>query len=345
MKNLNLISKIFICSLFIVSTGALHARDDRPLRVVTTLNYLKYVAEQVGRDHVSVTALANPKQDPHFVTPTPRMNQIARAADLFVENGLSLDSWSKNVIDASGNPDIQPGNRGHLVATINVPVKELPMEVSRAWGDIHPQGNPHVWLDPINIKIIASNIAARLVGLDPEKVKEYEANLQQFRRHIDEQMYGQELLNLLGKSAGDILDRHTKSGDLERWLASKRLKEKLGGWMKQARSFEGTKVIAYHKSYVYFADRFGIDVRGELEEKPGIPPPPQHRDAMVEKVKSEQIRLIMNENFYSREASDYVAAATGASVVTIYIEVGAAESIPTYESLIGYLLGQISIAR
>src|SRR5579862_1622859 len=140
--------------------------QDHKLKVVTTLNYLRYVAQQVGGDKVEAVALANPQQDPHYVTPTPRMNEVASDADLFIESGLSLDIWSKNVLDASGNPKIQPGNPGYMVATINVPVKELPTEVSRAWGDIHPQGNPHAWLDPMNIKIVADNIAERLGKID-----------------------------------------------------------------------------------------------------------------------------------------------------------------------------------
>src|SRR6266849_1446727 len=101
------------------------------LKMVTTLNYLRYAAKEIGGDKVEAVALANPKQDPHYVTPTPRMNQLASDADLFIENGLSLDMWAKNVVEASGNPSIQPGSPGHLVATINVPVKELPTEVSR----------------------------------------------------------------------------------------------------------------------------------------------------------------------------------------------------------------------
>ncbi|MGH2567090.1 MAG: metal ABC transporter substrate-binding protein, partial [Bacteroidota bacterium] len=157
-----------IMMLLIVCLSQFLVAQESKWNVVTTLNFLKYVAEQIGGDRVSVTALSNPRQDPHYVTPTPRMNQTANSADLFIENGLNLDLWAKNVIDASGNPKIQPGNIGHLVATINVPVKELPVEVSRSWGDIHPQGNPHVWLDPLNLKIIADNIGERLMKLDPK---------------------------------------------------------------------------------------------------------------------------------------------------------------------------------
>ena len=85
------------------------AREGK-LKIVTTLNYLRYVAQEVGGDRVTVVALANARQDPHYVTPTPAMNQLTSDADLFIENGLSLDIWQKNVVDASGNPAIHPGS-------------------------------------------------------------------------------------------------------------------------------------------------------------------------------------------------------------------------------------------
>lgn len=311
------------------------------LKIVTTLNYLRYVAQEVGGDRVTAVALANPRQDPHYVTPTPAMNQLTSNADLFIENGLSLDIWEKNVIDASGNPAIQPGSPGHLVATINVPVKELPTEVSRAWGDIHPQGNPHIWLDPLNIRIVAANIAERLKQLDPSNASYYQTRLERFRGTLDAALFGEELVRALGKSGGDILARKASNNELADWLKLRGLEGKLGGWMKEAERLNGMKVISYHKTYIYFADRFGLQLTGELEEKPGIPPPPQHRDAVIDEVKREGIRVILNDNFYSREAADYVAGKTGAKVVITYIDVGALPETDTYEKLITFLVKNI----
>ncbi len=317
----------------------------KKLKVVTTLNYLRYLAQEVGGDHVDAVALANPKQDPHYVTPTPRMNQITSDADLFIENGLSLDLWAANVIQASGNPSIGVGNPGHLIATINVPVKELPTEVSRAWGDIHPQGNPHVWLDPLNVRIIAANIAQRLKELDPQDAADYQKNLDAYKNKLDAAIFGDELLKAVGgKSAGDILVRKAMGNGLMPWLKSKHLDAKLGGWMKEGQALNGLKVVSYHKTYVYFADRFGLNIVDELEEKPGIPPPPQHRDAIVAEMKRDGINVILNDNFYSREAADYVASQTGAKVVVTYIDVGANTGSETYEGMISQLIESIQNA-
>lgn len=318
--------------------------QNKKLKVVTTLNYLRYVTQQVGGDKVEVVALANPKQDPHYVTPTPRMNQLASDADLFIETGLSLDLWAKNVVDASGNPSIQSGSPGHLVATNNAPVKELPTEVSRSWGDIHPQGNPHIWLDPLNIKIIAENIATRLREIDPKDAGYFKTQLDAYKHTIDVAMFGDELLKAIGKSGGDILGRKAKNNELMNWLKSKKLEGKLGGWMKKAQALDGMKIMTYHKTYIYFADCFGLQIAGELEEKPGIPPPPQHRDAVVEQIKRDGIKIILNDNFYSREAADYVASKTGANVVVTYVDVGAIDQVDTYEKLITYLIEEIEQA-
>lgn len=333
--------RIFAAVALLFANSYFLNAQEKKLKIITTLNYLRYVAAEIGGEKVEATALANPKQDPHYVTPTPSMNQLTTDADLFIENGLALDLWAKNVADASGNPRIGSGNPGHLVGTINVPVKELPTEVSRSWGDIHPQGNPHVWLDPFNIKIIADNIGERLKKLDPINASYYDQRLEAFKARIDAAMFGDKLLEALGKSAGSILTRKAKNGELPSWLESKKLTDKLGGWMKKAQSLNGVKIMSYHKTYIYLADRFGLNIIGELEEKPGIPPPPKHRDEIVEQIKRDGIKAILNDNFYSREAADYVASKTPAKVIVTYLDVGASDEVNTYEKLITYLVENI----
>lgn len=341
MKKVFLLTVVLSFCLFGTSQPIL---AQKKIKVVATLGYLKYLTQQIGGDRVDVIALVNPKQDPHYVTPTPRMNEVANGADLFVENGLNLDLWAKNVIDASGNPRIQRGSAGYLLASLNVPVKELPIEISRAWGDIHPQGNPHIWLDPLNAKIIAENIANKLKQIDPLNSEFYQRRLDEFKNRIDLAMFGSELVKIVGVKAGDILTRKTRNNDLISWLKSRNLEGKLGGWMKTSMLIAGRKIVSYHKTYIYFADRFGLNIVGELEEKPGIPPPPQYRDAVVELIKREGVKAILNDNFYSREAADYVASKTGAKVGITYLDVGASEEVETYENLISFLLDKIAEA-
>ena len=144
--------------LGLLALGARQSSDEQ-LEVVTTLSFLKDLAEAVGGEHVHAQSLSDPRQDPHYVEPKPTLMQKARAADLFIEVGLQLELWSEKVVAGSGNPKIQSGQPGRVIATRGVQALEQPSVLSREWGDVHPYGNPHVWLDPLNAKTMAENVA------------------------------------------------------------------------------------------------------------------------------------------------------------------------------------------
>jgi ABC-type Zn uptake system ZnuABC Zn-binding protein ZnuA len=326
--------------LFVVCIIPVFAQEKK-IKVVTTLGVLKYLAQEIGKQKVDVYALAQPKQDPHYVIPTPELIRIARDADVFIKIGMKLDRWAKNVIDASGNPKIQVGQCGHIIASLNVPKLELPQQVSREWGDIHPEGNPHIWLSPVNVRIIAKNIADGLSKVDPSNSRFYQKNFEEFKRKIDVALFGEELLKKFGKRGGDILCRKLRYKTLERYLKRKKVLDKLGGWLKKAEKLKGMKVLSYHKTYIYFADVFGLEIVGEIEEKPGIPPSPKRRDKIVEIVKQNKVKILLNDNFYSRKAADYIASKTGAKVVITYIDVGASREVSDYFGLINYLIKRI----
>ena len=143
-----------------------YARQARKVRVVCTLPTLKALAEEIGGDRVAVIALAKGDQDPHFVTPTPTLMRETREADLLVENGFSLELWADQVVNGSGNSRIFRGTIGRVVAGDGISALEIPPVLSREFGDIHPQGNPHVWLDPLQAKVEAANICEALKRID-----------------------------------------------------------------------------------------------------------------------------------------------------------------------------------
>ncbi len=325
---------IYALTLF----AAFQNPQDEPVRVVTTLGVLKYVAEQVGGDRVRAAALAPAGQDPHTIVPTPDLQRKAAEAQLFVQVGRGLELWAKNVIDGSGNTKIAPGQPGHVWASTSCPLLELPKELSREWGDIHPEGNPHVWLDPLSIRIIAANVCEALCKVDPAGAESYRKNLESFDRRVADALYGKELIEAVGWKRVGILDRRLKGGELDDHLKDRGLTDKLGGWLAKARPLKGAKVISYHKTYIYFAQRFGFDIVAELEERPGIPPTAAHRDKVVELAKLHKVKAILSDNFYPRGAADYVARETGAKALATYIDVGAAEEVSDYFKLIDRLL-------
>jgi zinc/manganese transport system substrate-binding protein len=321
-------------------SGRATAAPDK-VQVVTTLNVLAAIAREVGGDRVSVTSLAKPNQDPHTLVAKPTFKLAAKNASLFVEIGLGLDIWGSAVTDASGNPEIQTGQKGRVVASEGVTTRELPTTLSKAWGDIHPFGNPHVWLDPVNAKQIAVNIAAGLTRVDPAGKDAYAANLKAFSEKIDDKLYGHALVAEYGTSK---LERLSRRNELIDYLKSKNTYDKLGGWLKQAEAVRGLKIITYHKTWIYFCERFGIDIRGEIEEKPGIPPSQDYLATLINKVKADGIRVIFIDTIYPAKDGQYIASKTGAKIVSSPIDVGGAPGTDDYFSLINTLLDRVVAA-
>lgn len=315
---------------------ALLTQSDEKIEVVTTLNVYRHLAEKIGGDRVKASALVHPKRDPHYLSADPEMQKRAGKAKLFVETGRGLEPWANDVIQHSGNPKLL-----RVVASKKCSVEEVPEVLSKAWGDIHPEGNPHVWLDPDNFRTIAKNVCEGLAAVDPSGKATYEANLKKYLGEIDEAMFGKELVELEG---GDVLWRKLRLGKLDGYLEEEKLSDKLGGWAKKARQLKGVKMISYHKTYAYFAKRFGFEIVAELEEKPGIAPPAKHLEDLLGLVKRESVKVILNDVFYPTSAADYVAGATGAKVLVVPIDVGGADGVDSYVGMIDYILDRMLTA-
>ena len=318
---------------------ALEPQDSsKKLEVVTTLGVLASLAREVGGDRIHAEALSDPRQDPHYVEPRPTLMQKARAADVFVEVGLQLELWGEKVVSGSGNPRIQQGQAGRVVASAGVQTLELPSVLSREWGDVHPYGNPHVWLDPLNAKTMAGNIAAALERLDAAHADEYRQHLEDFEKRIDAALFGKKLVEQVG---GRQLARQARQGRLAEYLERENLAGELGGWLKKAEPLRGRPLVTYHKTSAYLASRFGFLVPIEIEEKPGIPPSARHRDRVLELMRVQKVKTILQEIFYERSAADYLAEKTGARAVLVPIDVGSEVGVSDYFALIDRLLDEL----
>jgi zinc/manganese transport system substrate-binding protein len=218
--------------------------------------------------------------------------------------------------------------------------------LTRELGDIHPQGNPHVWLDPLLAKVEAANIAEALKRLDPSGMDDYALKLDSFNKHIDIALFGPDLVKILGIQK---LTRLAWSGDLHGYLDSNRLDGKplsslKGGWLKQAEALRGIKAVEFHKVWVYFARAFGIQLMGTVEERPGIPPGPQHVRQITELIRSQKIPLIMVDNFYDPSLPNSIARQAGATVVILPNQVGGEPEIKNYFDLMDYLIRKLTFA-
>jgi ABC-type Zn uptake system ZnuABC Zn-binding protein ZnuA len=333
-------SVAFLFGLF--SSARTFAAQEKKLQVVCTLPTLKALTEEVGRERVDVIALAKGDQDPHFVTPTPVLMQRTRSANLFIENGFSLELWADQVVNGAGNARIHRGTPGRIVAGNGIAAMEVPAVLTREMGDIHPQGNPHVWLDPLLAKTEAGNIAQALKSADPAGASLYDSNKADFFRRIDNAMFGQELLSLVGI---DKLTRLAWSGQLHPFLENTKiggapLAAKAGGWLKAAEPLRGIKAFEFHKVWAYFARAFGLQLVGTIEERPGIPPGPQHVIQVTDKINTEKIPLILVDNFYDPALPNRIAQQTGAKVVLLPNQVEGEPGIKTYFDLINHVIAK-----
>jgi ABC-type Zn uptake system ZnuABC Zn-binding protein ZnuA len=309
------------------------------LRVVTTLPDYAWAAEQIGGDLVEVHSIARGNQDAHFVRPRPSYTVLLREADLFVSTGLDLELWVPTLLDAASNPRILEGQDGYVAAWPGIELLEVPTTLSRSEGDVHVYGNPHIHTDPLNMVAIARNILAGLKKVDPGHSTTYEERELALEDRLYRRLFGDELVDLMG---GETLARLARSGKLWSFLEGKEyprgsgrtLSDRLGGWLEKAEPLRGRKVIGYHKNWIYFGTRFGLDFVGYIEPKPGIPPTPRHVESMINLIRDRGIKVIFTANYFDAAKPQAIADRTGAIVVIVPMGSGGEAGIGDYEQLI-----------
>lgn len=308
----------------------------KPLVVVTTTADLASIAQAVGGNHAQASSLIVGARDPHRIEAKPSyMSRVSRA-DLFIAVGLDLEVGYENpILQGSHNSRIQVGAPGHLYAADGVAVLEKPQGgVSRADGDIHPFGNPHYWEDPYNGRVIAHHIANKMAELQPSSAQDFQANANAFSRAIDEHMFGAAAVNKYG------------ADKLWAWDSQGVLVEKTGGqisgWAGMMAKHRGKPIIAYHRSWVYLANRFDLRIVEELEPKPGLDPTPGHIQQCVSTGKQMGVKAIIQEPFYSDKAARFVAQRIGAQVAVIPASVGQDPAAKDYISLMDTIVSRVA---
>ena len=278
------------------------------LSVVTTTEDLAAIAREVGGDRVSVASLSKGYQDPHFVDAKPSYMVQLKKADLFVEVGRELEvGWAPGLVSGSHNSKIQPGAPGHVDASAQVQVIEVPSTVSRTQGDIHPFGNPHYLLDPANAAPAARAIRDGLVRVSPADKAAFDAH----------------------------------EADFE-----KRLGAAVAKWKGQAAALglTGMKVVTYHRSWSYFARAYGLQVVDFIEPRPGIPPSPNHLQDLVNEMKSGGVKVLIMEPFFDNRIPEKVSRDTGVPLAVLPSSVGAEPQIKTYFDLFDRMFVELGAA-
>jgi zinc/manganese transport system substrate-binding protein len=276
------------------------------LNVVATLPDFGSLAREVGGDRIDIIVLAKPTEDPHFVDARPSFVVSLRNADVLIDGGAELEiGWLPPLLQNARNPKIEIGKAGRVIASQGIRLMNVPVNVTRAAGDVHALGNPHFMTDPIIAKAIAQHIAQSFSAVDPANAAAYEANYQKFEATIN---------------------------------------AKLQEWGAALLPFKGQHVVAYHDSWPYFAHRFGINIDIFLEPKPGIPPSPSHLAEVITQMKGQNIKAIIVEPFQDKKVAEKVAGATGAKVVEFAQFPGGLPGTDSYVKLIDTLVSRLAVA-
>jgi len=274
-----------------------HARAG--ISVITSTEDLAALVREIGGDKVSVEALAKGYQDPHFVEAKPSFVLKLHSADLLVVVGRELEvGWLPPLITQSRNPKIQPGGAAYLDASLTARILDVPAgQVTRAMGDVHPQGNPHYWLDPRNGRLMAKAIQDKLTTLTPGDAAYFAQRYAEFDRRLAD--------------------------------AEKR-------WQAAVAPYKGLKIVTYHRSWPNFAEVFGLDVVGYVEPKPGIPPSPAHQLGLTHEMKRLGIKIILVEPYFDLQTPNKIARDVGAKVVVMPPSVGGVKEVQNYLQLFDY---------
>jgi len=279
--------------------AAAPAHAQSKLNVVTTTEDLASIAREVGGDRVTVESIARGYQDPHFVEAKPSFILKLQKADVLIVVGRELEiGWLPPLITQSRNSKIQAGAEAYLDASLNAEILEVPTgQVTRAMGDVHPLGNPHYWLDPENGKRIGKSIADKFSQIRPNDRATFQQKLTDFTTRLD--------------------------------AAEK-------GWLAQMAPYKGTKVVTYHRSFPNFAARFGLEIIGYVEPKPGIPPSPQHTLDLINEMKRQNVKLVLVEPYFDMKTPNAIGRATGAEVLVLPPSVGGVKEVSDYFKLFDY---------
>lgn len=270
--------------LLILLAAGFGATARAAVKVLATTSDWGALSTEIGGDKVNVYVATTAMQDVHRVDAKPSLVARARTADLVVATGAELEiGWLPVLVRESGNPRIQPGQPGYFEAAGQLALLDVPTRFDRAMGDIHPQGNPHVQLDPRNIAVVAKALTARLAALDPPN----EAYYSQRGRDFD-----------------------------ARW------REAIAKWETRAAPLRGAPIVVMHKDQVYLCHWLGLVEAAAIEPKPGVPPNAGYLGELVSKLSASPPRMILRNAYNDPKAADWLAERIHVPVVLLPFSVG-----------------------
>jgi zinc/manganese transport system substrate-binding protein len=241
------------------------------------------LAQELGGDKVQTFSATHAKQNPHFIRARPSLIAKARRADLIICSGAGLEvGWLPILVQKAGAA-VQPGAVGHLMTSEYVPIIEKPTAIDRSMGDLHPEGNPHIHLNPHNILLIADELAKRLEAINPNNSKIFKERLLDFKT---------------------------------RWQKA------ITQWEQESYFLKGSAVVVHHKSFSYLIEWLGLNQVGSLEPKPGIPPTSLHLEKLLQQLDSDPADIIIRTPYDPADASDWLSKKSGTPALALPYTIG-----------------------
>ena len=295
--------KRFLLPVLLVS-GLLASPAQAKLRVFACEPEWGALVQELAGDKVDIDVATSALQDVHQIEAKPSLIAKVRRADLTVCTGAELEvGWLPQLVRQSGNQKIA-GGTGVFSAASQVATLQKPTQLDRAAGDVHPQGNPHVQMDPYRVLTIAKALDARLAQLDAANAAFYQQRLADFST---------------------------------RWSAA------IKRWEAKAAPLKGRNIVVHHDSWIYLTQWLGMKQVGALEPKPGVPPTSAHLASLVETTKSSNTLAIVRAAYQDPKASAWLSERTGVPAVALPFTVGgdaeAKDLFGLFDSSIDKLLG------
>jgi len=254
------------------------------VRILATTPDWGALATELGGDRVNVYVATTAMQDVHRVDARPSLVARARTADLVIATGAELEmGWLPILVQEAGNPRIQPGSPGYFEAAAQVNLLEVPSRLDRSLGDIHPQGNPHLQLDPYNIAAVARALTVRFAMLDAGNAEYY-------------------------RQRGDDFNA--------RWTQA------IARWESKAAPLKGIPVVVMHRDQVYLCHWLGLREVAALEPKPGVPPSAGYLGQLVSTLSSSPPRLILINAYNDPKAANWLSERVHVPVTLLPYSVG-----------------------
>jgi len=276
--------KLSVRSFLLLLALAASLPAQAALKVLATTADWGALTTELGGDRVNVYVATTALQDVHRVEAKPSLVARARSADLVVATGAELEvGWLPVLIQESGNAHIQRGAPGYFEAASTLRLLEVPSQLDRSMGDIHPLGNPHVQLDPHNIQLVARALSAKLSQLDPAQAAFYAARAQDFD---------------------------------SRWNAAIR------SWESKAARLKGVPVVIMHRDQVYLCHWLGLVELASIEPKPGVPPTAAYLGTLVGKLTTTPAKLILLNAYNDPKAADWLSERLHTPRVVLPFSVG-----------------------